>query len=280
MIETGFDTARGRIAALRFGTPGGRRVLALHGWLDNAASFVPMAPFLVAHDVVAIDLIGHGGSSHVPPGYDYAFVDWMHDVLDVLDALDWPQADLLGHSLGGALATVIAAGAPERVSSLALIEALGTPPWPSEQAAERLRKAVAGRRKPPSAPRLIADVETAVRARLQATEKSEAAARLLVERNLRAVDGGYRWRSDPRLMWPSHMRAEEASVRNWLSAIECPVLLVAAEPAFAYFPAALRDARLGCLKRGQLRLIDGTHHVHMDKPAEVAGFINTFWSPN
>lgn len=278
MIETGFDTARGRIAALRFGTPGGRRVLALHGWLDNAASFVPMAPFLAAHDVVAIDLIGHGGSSHVPPGFDYGFVDWLHDALDVLDALDWPQADLLGHSLGGALATVIAAGAPERVSSLALIEALGPPPWPSEQAAERLRKAVAGRRKPPSPPRLIADIDTAVRARLQATEKTPEAARLLVQRNLRAVPGGHQWRSDPRLMWPSHLRAEEASVRNWLSAIECPVLLVAAEPAFAYFPQALRESRLACLKHGRLQLIDGGHHVHMDKPAEVAGFINAFWS--
>lgn len=277
MIETGFDTARGRVAALRFGTPGGRRVLALHGWLDNAASFVPMAPFLAAHDVVAIDLIGHGGSSHVPPGFDYSFVDWLHDVLDVLDALDWPEVHLLGHSLGGALATVIAAGAPERVASLVLIEALGPPPWPSEQAAERLRKAVAGRRKPPSPPRLIPDVETAVRARLQAAEKSEAAARLLVERNLRAVDGGYRWCSDPRLMWPSHLRADEASVRNWLSAIECPVLLVAAEPAFAHFPATLREARLACLKHGRLALIDGSHHVHMDKPGEVAGLVNRFW---
>ena len=276
--EFTLDTARGRIAALRMGNPNGPKVLALHGWLDNAASFLPISPHLADADLVAIDMFGHGNSTHIPAGYDYAFVDWLHDILDVLDALGWPQAHLLGHSLGGALATVVAAGAPERVLSLALIEALGPPPWPGEQAAERLRKAIAGRRKPASAPRLIPDIDTAVRARLQATEKSEAAARLLVERNLKAVPGGYQWRSDPRLMWPSHMRAEEASVRNWLSAIECPVLLVAADPAPVYFQPEIRNARFACLKNGEMHIISGTHHVHMDKPGEVAAWISAFWT--
>jgi pimeloyl-ACP methyl ester carboxylesterase len=272
------ETQRGCIAGLRFGNPEGQPVLALHGWLDNAASFIPMASYLSAYDIVAIDMLGHGASTHIPKGYDYAFVDWLHDILDVLDALEWQQAHLLGHSLGGALASVLAAGAPERVRSLALIEALGPPPWPGDHAAERLRKAIAGRRKPISPPRLIPDIETAVRARLQATEKSEAAARLLVERNLRQVAGGYQWRSDPRLMWPSHLRAEEASVRNWLSSIECPVLLIAADPAPVYFTPELRNARFNCLKRGEQHVIPGTHHVHMDKPEIVAALINDFWS--
>lgn len=276
MNAVAFDTARGRIEGLRFGNPHGAPVLALHGWLDNAASFIPMAPFLARHDIVAIDLPGHGASAHIPAGCDYAFVDWLHDSLDVLDALGWQQAHLLGHSLGGALASVLAAGAPERVLSLALIEALGPPPWHGEQATERLRKAIAGRRRPISPPRLIADIDTAVRARLQATEKSEAAARLLVERNLRQVDGGYQWRSDPRLMWPSHLRAEEATVRNWLAAIECPVLLVAADPPPVYFTAQLRNERFACLKHGVQHIIPGTHHVHMDKPAEVAALVNAF----
>ena len=98
-----------------------------------------------------------------------------------------------------------------------------------------------------------------------------------MERNLRQVEGGYQWRSDARLMWPSHMRAEETSVRNWLAAIECPVVLVAADPAPVYFMPELRNERFACLKHGSLHVIAGTHHVHMDKPAEVAGLINTFW---
>jgi pimeloyl-ACP methyl ester carboxylesterase len=55
------------------------------------------------------------------------------------------------------------------------------------------------------------------------------------------------------------------------------VLLVAADPAPVYFLPELRNRRFACLKRGSLHVIAGTHHVHMDKPAEVAGHINAFW---
>ena len=79
-------------------------------------------------------------------------------------------------------------------------------------------------------------------------------------------------------MWPSHLRAEEASVRNWLSSIECPVLLIAADPAPVYFTPELRNARFACLKHGEQHIVPGTHHLHMDKPETVAGLINDFWS--
>ncbi|KAG1587997.1 hypothetical protein G6F46_014705 [Rhizopus delemar] len=50
-----------RVAGLR-NHGEGPRVLALHGWLDNAASFVPLAPHLSSLQLVAIDLPGHGHS--------------------------------------------------------------------------------------------------------------------------------------------------------------------------------------------------------------------------
>ena len=60
------DTPYGRLTALRGGT--GTPVLALHGWLDNAASFVPLAAHLRDIDLVALDLPGHGASAHLPAG--------------------------------------------------------------------------------------------------------------------------------------------------------------------------------------------------------------------
>ena len=82
MQEVTLDTARGPLAALRGGDPSGPKLLCLHGWLDNAASFLPLAPHLAGFDWVALDLPGHGASSHRAPGYDYAFADWLHDVLE------------------------------------------------------------------------------------------------------------------------------------------------------------------------------------------------------
>lgn len=262
---------RGEMAALRGGTPGGPRLLCLHGWLDNAASFLPLAPHLAAFDLVLLDLPGHGASAHRAPGHDYAFVDWVHDALDALDALGWDQADVLGHSMGGAIACALAAAAPERVRRLALVEALGPIAGDPAQAGQRLRDAVAARRAwRPRAARVIADIDTAVAARLTASQMEPWAARLIVERNLRPVEGGYVWRSDPRLTLPSALRLAEETVQSLLRAIQAPVLVIAAEPSPPYFTAAVRDARRACLADGRVLVFDGGHHLHMEQAPRVA----------
>jgi pimeloyl-ACP methyl ester carboxylesterase len=139
----------------------------MHGWLDNAASFVPLMPHLREFDIVALDLPGHGASAHRAEGYDYAFVDWIHDALDALDALGWKRARLLGHSMGAAIATMVAASAPERVEKLAVIEALGPLAGAATTAGERLRGAVTARRTAAQRPRrVIPKLEMAVKARL------------------------------------------------------------------------------------------------------------------
>ena len=277
LAEIRLPAARGELAALRGGTPGGPPLLCLHGWLDNAASFVPLAPRLAGFDLVALDLPGHGASSHRAPGYDYAFVDWIHDVLDAMDALGWAHADWLGHSMGGAIASMVAAAAPERVRRLALIEALGPLAGEPAGAAARLADAVAARRalreRPP---RRIPDLDAAVAARRSATRMTDAAARLIVARNLRPFDGGFAWRSDPRLTLPASLRLGEETIRAVLRAIRAPVLVIAADPPPAYFTVATRVARLACLADARSVVIPGGHHLHMEQPDAVAGPLLAF----
>ena len=69
--ELRVPVAWGELAGLRLENPGRPAVLALHGWLDNAASFVPMLPWLSGLDLLLLDLPGHGHSSHLPPGAEY-----------------------------------------------------------------------------------------------------------------------------------------------------------------------------------------------------------------
>ncbi|WP_343211208.1 alpha/beta hydrolase [Arenimonas sp.] len=275
--EISLASARGELAALRGGTPGGPPLLCLHGWLDNAASFLPLAPHLAQFDLVALDLPGHGASAHRAPGYDYAFADWVHDVLDAMDALGWAQADLLGHSMGGAIASAVAAAAPARVRRLALVEALGPISGEPAQAGQRLRDAVAARRAmAPRPPRVIPDLDAAVAARLAASRMTPEAARLIVQRNLRPVEGGHAWRSDPRLTLPSALRMAEATVQSLLRSIEAPVLVIAADPSPPYFPAAVREARLACLADGRVQVFEGGHHLHMEQAARVAAPLLAF----
>jgi pimeloyl-ACP methyl ester carboxylesterase len=278
--EIRLPAPRGELAALRVGTAGGPPLLCLHGWLDNAASFAPLAPALAGFDVVALDLPGHGASAHRSPGYDYAFVDWIHDVLDALDALGWDSANLLGHSMGGAIACAVAAAAPARVRRLALVEALGPVAADPVLAGTRMRDAVAARRAlaaaPPRAPRPFADIDAAVDVRLAATRMTAEAARLIVARNLREIDGGWAWRSDPRLKLPSTLRLTEDTVQAMLRAIECPVLVIAADPAPAYFSADVRAARLACVRDAQLHVVAGGHHLHMEQAGVVAPLLLDF----
>ena len=87
---------------------------------------------------------------------------------------------------------------------LALIEALGPIAGIATEAGERLRQAVAARRAldPEKSQRVIADIESAVDARLAVSRMERDAARLIVARNLKKVEGGFAWRSDPRLTLP------------------------------------------------------------------------------
>lgn len=278
--EITLATGRGRLAALRSGDPKGPKLLALHGWLDNAASFEPLLPELADVDLVALDLAGHGASEHRATGYDYVYADWVHDVIDVLDSLGWERADLLGHSMGATIASTVAAAAPERVRRLALIEGLGPLGGDAGAAGLRLREAIAARRayeaRAGEPPRRIPTMAAAVTARLMATPMRVEDAERIVDRNLQATEDGFAWRSDPRLRLPSTLRLNEEAVQSILRAIEAPTLLVAATPSPSYFTPAQRAARAACVRDLRVEVLEGGHHLHMEHPARVGALLRDF----
>ena len=284
--EIALDTPLGRTAGLRRPArhANAPRVLALHGWLDNAASFVPLAPLLPDLELVALDLPGHGLSAHLAPGADYSFPGAVNAVLDAADALGWERFSLLGHSMGAGIASLLAAACPERVERLVAIEALGALAEDPGRTAERMREAIAASRAlRGKSLRVFPDLALAVRARMTAGTRvgsrlAESAARLLVERGSRAVDGGYIWSSDPRLTLPTFLRPTQAQVNDLVAGIACPARVIFADPAQPYLPDALRRERAALLPRGELVVIEGGHHLHMEEPEEVAAAIGDFFT--
>lgn len=275
--EVRFPVAWGELAGLRIAHPGAPKVIALHGWLDNAASFLPLASRLPPLDLLLLDLPGHGRSGHLPAGTEYAATTAIHALLDAADALGWDRFALLGHSMGAGIAALAAVAAPGRVERLALIETLGPLAEEPGQAPARLRDAVAATRAlPGKSLRVFADLAAPVRARMLANQLSESSARLLVERGTRPCDGGLVWSSDPRLTLPNAQRMDEARVRALLAAIGCPVQVLFAEPAQAYFPDPVRRARAAALGDGRVHVLAGTHHLHMEQPEQVASLLGPF----
>lgn len=275
--EIRIPVAWGELAGLHLPCPGRPRVIALHGWLDNAASFLPLAPHLPELDLLLLDLPGHGHSSHLPAGAEYGHAIPLHAVLDAADALQWERFALLGHSMGAAIAALLAAAVPARVARLALVETLGPLVESPGHTAARLRQAVAASRSLADRPlRVFPDLDQAVRARMLASQLDEANARLLVERGTREVPGGHVWSSDQRLTLPSPTRLVESQVLDLLGAVECPLRLLYADPAQSYFPEPLRTARLASVPHVEVTVLPGSHHLHMEQPASVADWLGAF----
>ncbi|QNH14847.1 MULTISPECIES: alpha/beta hydrolase [unclassified Xanthomonas] len=270
----------GTLAGLRSGDPHGPKVLAVHGWLDNAASFVPLSAQLPQLDLVMLDLPGHGHSEPLPAGADYLLTGALHPLLDAADALGWERFAVIGHSMGAAIASTLAAAAPQRIEKLVAIEMLGGLAETVEGTLERLRDSVAATRRANASAsplRVFPDLAAPVRARMLANQLSEPAARLLVERGVEAVEGGYVWRSDRRLTLPTAVRLSEAQVQALLAGIDCPARVIYADPAQPYFPEPLRNERAARLRHGRVHVLPGTHHLHMEQPAAVAALLHDFF---
>jgi len=266
------------LAARAWGEAQLPKLLALHGWLDNAATFDRLAPLLCEHfHIVALDLPGHGRSDWRPPGAWYHYVDYLGDTLAAADALGWTRFGLLGHSLGGAVASMLAAACPQRIERLFLIEALGPLTAAVDQTLTLLQRAISQRHGlPAKALRVFASEAEAARTRAQAGDLSLEAAQIMVARGIKPASGGFVWSSDPRLTLTSPQRYIEAQVLAVLDELRVPTQLILAQPAPPFLPEAMINARIARVRDIDVVRIAGHHHVHLDDPQPVASAMLAF----
>jgi pimeloyl-ACP methyl ester carboxylesterase len=275
--EIRLDTPRLGLAALHWPNPGAPRVLALHGWLDNAASFIPLGTQLEALDFVALDWPGHGHSDHRHPTANYYFTEYLWELDAALDALAWDAAHLLGHSLGGAVASLYAAAVPERTLSLVTLDAPGPLAASAGETVPRLRRNIAGRRAAPRPLKPYASLEAMTAARLaNSPDLDAAAARLICERAAQRVGDHLEWRTDPALYWTSPLLLTEEQVLDCLRHIEAPVLSITARPYGAWVNEETLRRRQAAIRHGVHESVEGNHHFHMDQPETMAGRVTRF----
>lgn len=134
--------AGGGLAAGSWGDRGQPPVLALHGITANHVSLSLVAEALSDRFVLAPDLRGRGHSGALPP--PYGMQAQADDVVRLLDDADVDRAVVLGHSMGGFVAVVLAHLHPDRVARLVLVDG-GLPlPAPPGVEADVLLAAVIG----------------------------------------------------------------------------------------------------------------------------------------
>lgn len=96
-------------------------IVLLHGLMSNGACWTPLARSLEEdYDVIMPDARGHGNSS--VPNHGYSYYNLANDVLSLIDVLDLQSPVLLGHSMGGMTAALIASRNPKRLRGLVLAD--------------------------------------------------------------------------------------------------------------------------------------------------------------
>ncbi len=265
------------IAAKVCGDPQKPAILALHGWLDNANSFVPLAPYLQNNfHLIAIDLPGHGHSTHLPEGYNYYFFDGIFIIIELIKALNLKKIHLLGHSMGACLASLVAGVSPHLLNSLYLIEAIGPFSSPPETACSQLAtyvNSIIRYRRPPKG---YEQFQHAVKARAAKGYVSQEIASILCERGISEKEGRFYWRHDQRLLGPSPLRMTEEQILSCLQNINTATELLVTSEGFI-FDAEIMKKRISVVKNIQVKQLQGGHHIHMEQPEIVAQLLTDFF---
>jgi len=216
--------------------------------------------------LIAPDARGHGDSAK--PADAYAPSAFVRDATAVLDAYDVERCVVVGHSMGGFHATVLAAAHPERVRRLVIVDA---GPRALPEGASRARRLSLER------PDSFADRDDAD-AYLRRTSPGYADS--VYENRLRWLfrdeDGRPQWRSSrdalARIFAGS---AERGSSWERAASLRMPVLVVRGTRSPVLAADVAREL-VATIPDARFMELDAAHNVPLDRPRELADAVASF----
>lgn len=276
--ELEFSLADITLRGVGYGDPCKTMILALHGWLDNAASFQPMSEYLSDYYIVALDITGHGLSSHRSNGAHYHLIDFAYDLHELIESQGWLSFILMGHSMGGIISTIYASCFPERVSKLISIESFGPMTKDTQSSPSQLRDSILSRLKAQrSQAKHPTSIDRTVEARAKVGDIKLESARLLITRNIRIENEQLFFTTDRRLRTSSALRMTEPQAEAFVRNIKCPTLVILGTQGYESMRSLLQK-RLDWIDDFTVVECEGYHHLHMDNPMPVALKIIKFLS--
>lgn len=232
-----------------------RTVVFVHGWMVSGRVFDGLLDGLPDVRALVPDQRISSASAHSPPSATLAQL--VDDILAVADRVGVQQFDLVGHSMGGQLALLVAARAPLRVRSLVALNPVpvGGLPLPDDVAG--FFRGSGGQR---AAQGGILD---------KACLSLSPAAKEACLDDAGAIDPA--WIAHTFDLWT---RGGDASA---LTSIACPTLVVATDDPF--LPVAfLEDQIVSRVKNAKLELLRGAgHYPQLERREETGAILRRFW---
>lgn len=282
--EHTFDARGLKIHYVEWGEGIGVPLILIHGFLDHARSWDPFVAALRdlspnPRRVVAMDCRGHGDSGWGGAGGYYHFPDYVYDLNCLVSNLAASSVNLLGHSMGGTISFLYAGAFPDRVKKLILAEGIGPHSLPFSAAPRRMGK-------------WIAEV-TALKQKksVEYSTLEKGAQRLqrhnprlkpdlalhLARHGMKPTNGGkWVWKFDPLHRTTSPQPFYAGYALEFLSRIECPVLLVTGKES----RHALRKDRAqrinAITNRTEVEVEGAGHMIHHDNAQGLAQVVTRF----
>jgi N-formylmaleamate deformylase len=209
-----------------------------------------------AYDVIMPDARGHGKSS--APDTGYRFEDHAEDVVGLIKALRLPAPILVGHSMGGLVAAVVAARNPKLLRGLILAD----PTFLSPEAQREVRESDVAERHRKILSLSLSEVVEEARARhpQRSAELLELIARARLQTSMRAFDV---------------LQHPDPDYMQLVRSIDVPTLLVIGEYGVVS-PGAAAQLQ-GINPKIQVEEIPKAGHgIHYDQPERFAAVVRSF----
>jgi len=237
---------------------GALALVFLHYWGGSSRTWdAVIAALPTRYRKVAADLRGWGESD--APAFGYALADFADDVQQMIAALGLREYVLVGHSMGGKIAQVLASRRPAGLIGLALVApATPTPLALPPDARAGMKAAYLSRE----------SIGGALDHMLTAKPLTEAQREQVIADSLRGAP-------QARDAWPNATSLEDIS--HLVGAINVPVTVIAGELDRVDTVDILKAELLSRISQAKMKVLPGTGHLSpLESPAEVAATIAEF----
>ena len=214
------------------------------------------------YEIILVDLRNHGRSFWSD---DFNYQITAQDVIDMMDALEIQEADIIGHSMGGKVAMTLAQEYPGRVGKLVVVD-IGYKKY--QRGHDMIFEAIFS-----IEPKLLDDRKEADN-KLALKINDRGVRQFLLKSLARDKEGGFRWKTNFRALYNSYEAIlSEVAVAN----IKAKTLFIRGSKSHY-----IRDEEVSNLKAHLIKAevsvvsLDAGHWVHAERPTELFEAVSSF----